>query len=198
MRVAVGVGSSQTVCQMPLTAVPDSLGLADLLAAGLLVVVGGIQHLHHQLLLTPFQIRGDVKRESRIASGMLAGKLPVHPHLCTPVHRLEIQPQLLSLPLFGDGKSGAVPEGVIGRDVFSDAGEGALDGKRNQNLPLCRRLFPVFRADGIVPQAVERLPQGAFQLRTRIFRERVQGVHIGRPGAMDMVRKRLPVVGFLF
>ena len=161
--------------------VPDTGRVGDLLAARLLVVVSGVQHLHHQLLLSLFQEGCNIEAEGRVAAGMQPGPLAVHPNLCTPIHRLEVEPDLLSLPFFRDGEGGAVPEGIIGRNVLTNAGEGAFDGKRHQDFPLCLRLFTFLGADGIVPQAVERDPALPRHLRTGVFRQGILRIHLFRP-----------------
>ena len=153
--------------------IPDAFGVGDLLAAGLLVVVRGIQHLHHQLLLALHQIRRNVKGERRIATGMGTHPLAIEPHFRAPVHGLEVEPDLLALPLAGHLEGGAVPQGILGRQALSNARKGRFHGKGNQDLSLRGRTFPLFGADGIVPKAVERLPERALQLRTGIFRQRV-------------------------
>ena len=99
--------------------------------------------------------------------------LAIEPHFRAPVHGLEVEPDLLTLPLAGHLEGGAVPQGIIGRQTLSNARKGRLHGKGNQDFSLRGRTFPLFGADGIIPKAVERLPERALQLRTGIFRQRV-------------------------
>ena len=180
--------------------VPDALGTGNLLAARLFVVVRSINYLHQQFLLALLQVGGNIKGESRKAARMRAHILAVHPHFRAPVHRLEIEPDLLLFPLFGNGERGAVPQGILFRDVLPYTGKGRFNGKRNQDFSIGLLGADICIPGGnhIVPEAVERLPGFPFHLRTGIFRQRIGRIYIGRPRGQDVVRKGRPGKGFFF
>ena len=100
-----GTVSSQTVCQMPVTAVYQMLrGTPHLLAARLLPCVGRIADRDDELLLggAGLQAIGDVERERIVAAAVHAGRRAVDVDDGFPVDGAEIEQH-------------AVPGGARGR-----------------------------------------------------------------------------------
>ena len=172
--------------------VPDAVGMKDLLASGLLVVVRAVQHLQDEFLLPLLYIRSNVETECRI-SALVGADIPaVQPEFSRIVHRTEVQQDPI-LPFLRKGERCRVPERIVPRHGPADAGQGRLHAERNQDPPVeSLRLRSLRGCDGIVPQSIQGQPVGTDHLRARIFRKRSRRIQVIGPLRTDTVAGRLP------
>ena len=134
------------------------MGVADLLAARDVtmlperVPVHRVPDLDDELLLADlFQERRDIERKRRIAARVRAGQLAVDPDFGRPVHRLEVQEDLLLLPGGRDGEGALIPKGFVRLHHPADPGKGGLDGERDEDLPFGGGLRRILRGHGVIP-----------------------------------------------
>ena len=92
---AAGTGSSQTVCQMPVTAVYQMLfGSSTCLPRGCVPRSVGSSHADDEHLVAGrLQELGNVERERIVAAGVGADTPAVHHHLRFPIHGAKVQQQ---------------------------------------------------------------------------------------------------------
>ena len=134
---AAGTGSSQTVCQMPETAVYQMpFGFEHLLAARLQAGVGGIPDGDDELLLLRLRLErvGDVEGERVVAAFVRADGFAVDEDLGAPVDRAEVQQQPRAFRR-RRGEGAAIPEPLLRGERLLDAGERRFDGEWNESLP---------------------------------------------------------------
>ena len=154
------------------------------LFAARLIAFRGIGHTDGNLLRAlPNQGVRDVEREGVVPSLMLSDGMTVHPHLAMPVHRPEMQSDLLSAPRFRRRKSSAIPELAVVVELGHHAGKRGFHGKGDQNFSRRRRrrIRGRVRGDRVIPKAVQIQPIRSRQLRAGIFRVNMVGIHAGRP-----------------
>ena len=176
--------------------VHDAARLQHLLAARLRAAVGCVVHAHGDLLRAGRPQRvGDVERERVIAAAVLADRLAVHPHSRLPVDRAEVQQHAVA-GARGDLERAAVPQVLVGRQRLRDAAQRRLEREGDEDLALeLRGPRCVARDDGVVPQAVQRLPVRALQLRPRVLRQRRGRVDLRGPAGADAISRGRPREG---
>src|SRR5260370_36645924 len=115
--------------------VPDTVGLAHLLASRLSAAVSRVRNRNHKFIFTT-RAQGicDIKTETVIASSMFAQVLAVDEDRRFEIHRSEMQQHPPANPVARDFKSAPVPEPLRLIDPFHDARKGRFDRKWNDNL----------------------------------------------------------------
>ncbi len=92
-----GTTSSQTVCQMPDTAVYQMpFGCRDCLPRSWSSGVAGIPDGHDQLVFPWKDVVRHIKRKGQVAAGMRTDELIVQPEAALIIDRLEMQEQPLA------------------------------------------------------------------------------------------------------
>src|SRR5579884_588334 len=123
--------------------VPDALA-AELLAFGLIgafLRVGGVVDGDDKLLRA-VRLQGacDVVGEGGIAASMRTHLLAVDPDRALPVHRAEVEQDMLPLPAARHVKGAPIPDALMNLLALADAGESRLERPGNQNA--LRQLVP--------------------------------------------------------
>src|SRR5205823_3240988 len=99
--------------------------------------------------------------------------LPVDPDYRVPVHRPEVEQNLLLLVTL-DREGTTIPQSIRITDALADAAERRFDRERHKDLAVeLLGPFVVFWPDGVIPGAVEVLPVLADELWPRIL-----GMHL--------------------
>ena len=175
--------------------VPDAARPLHLLPAGLRALVGGVPHLDGHFVAAPHVQRlRDVERERRETAGVRAHLDAVDPDIRLPVHRPEVEHHLLAAPRRGQLKIAGVPQLILRAHPPGHAGQRGFRRKGHQDFSLePLRACLSARHDGIVPQAVQRLPVVPLQDGAGILRQDIFRIHLLRPWRPNLVARRFPL-----
>ena len=90
--------------------VPYSAGVAHLLAAGLISVVGTIIHAHiYRVLSAHIERSRNVETKCSVAACMTAHLNAVYPHIGTPIHSTEVEHHIAALPCLRHSEAAIIP-----------------------------------------------------------------------------------------
>ena len=104
--------------------VPDPTGIHNLLSTRLEVIVSRVRYLYHQSIGSTLEVRSDIEPEMSVASGVAADLDIVDIDISSPVDRVEVEHQPLSLPRRRDGKGCPIPKGIVSRNSTSNSRKG--------------------------------------------------------------------------